>query len=135
MCKRIRLSRAAGWRLPSNAVKVDRTTRWGNFYRIGEPMCRATIRRWGHRLRDFSNLDHICSDAAEAVRRFAGVVGFDEAIWPTLRAELGVKDLGCWCGLCPEHADGLPLGVKCEACAPCHGDVLLAVANPQEVPA
>ncbi|MET3514306.1 hypothetical protein ABIC63_002078 [Pseudacidovorax sp. 1753] len=27
---RIQLSRAKGWRMPENKVKVDRSTRWGN---------------------------------------------------------------------------------------------------------
>jgi hypothetical protein len=27
---RIQLSRAKGWRMPENTVKVDRTTKWGN---------------------------------------------------------------------------------------------------------
>ena len=35
---RIQLSRRKGWRMPPNTVKVDRTTKWGNFYRIGEPV-------------------------------------------------------------------------------------------------
>ena len=30
MPERIQLSRAAGWRMPPNTVKVDRSTRWGN---------------------------------------------------------------------------------------------------------
>jgi hypothetical protein len=28
--QRIQLSRAKGWRMPENTVKVDRTTKWGN---------------------------------------------------------------------------------------------------------
>jgi len=28
--KRVHLSRAKGWRMPPNTVKVDRSTRWGN---------------------------------------------------------------------------------------------------------
>lgn len=111
--QRIQLSRAKGWRLPPNTVSVARPTKWGNFYRVGQPMCRSTIRLWGHRLRAFSNLDYCCRDAADAVRRFALVVSFDEAIWPTLQAELRGKNLACWC----------PLD------RPCHADVLLELAN------
>jgi hypothetical protein len=126
---RIQLHRTKGWRLPANTVKVDRTTRWGNFYRVGDPMDAGMIRRWGHRLRDFANRDHCCSDAAEAVRRFNGVLSFDEAIWPTLRAELRGKNLACWCKLCDSHQRGKPLGEHCDACAPCHSDPLGSVAN------
>jgi len=32
MSKRIQLSRAKGWRMPSNTAKVDRTTKCGNPY-------------------------------------------------------------------------------------------------------
>lgn len=46
------------------------------------------------------------------------------------RSQLRGHDLACWCRCCPEHADGLPLGVTCEACEPCHADVLLEIANP-----
>ncbi len=35
MPKRIQLSRARGWRMPPGAVKVDRSTRFGNPYRVG----------------------------------------------------------------------------------------------------
>ena len=110
---RVQLSRAKGWRMPANTVKVTRPGRWGNFYRVGEPMCDATIRRWGHRLCDFSNRTHCCADAAEAVLRFAAVLQFDEAIWPEFRAQLAGKNLACWCRLD----------------APCHADVLLNFAN------
>lgn len=113
MPKRVRLSRTRGWRMPENAVSVARPGRWGNFYRVGQPMCPATIRRWGHRLRDFANRDHACVDAAEAVGRFRAVLIFDEAIHAHLRAELAGKDLACWCALDK----------------PCHADVLLEIAN------
>jgi len=36
MPSRIQLSRRRGWRLPATAVKVDRSTRWGNPFRIGD---------------------------------------------------------------------------------------------------
>ena len=34
---RVRLQRTKGWRMPPNTVKVDRTTRWGNPFRVGQP--------------------------------------------------------------------------------------------------
>jgi len=33
---------------------------------------------------------------------------------------------------CSRHADGLPLGVHCPDCEPCHTDVLLGAANNKE---
>lgn len=39
-------------------------------------------------------------------------------------------NLACWCKLCAAHqANGKPRNVVCTACAPCHADVLLALAN------
>lgn len=108
---RVQLSRKKGWRMPENTVKVDRTTRWGNPWRVGD----ADI-----------------PDAAEAVRRFRGaVIGFkSNGSWckpqahpdsyigwiianaPSLRG----KNLACWC----------KIG------SPCHADVLLELANAKD---
>lgn len=105
---RVQLSRARGWRMPPNTVKVDRTTRWGNPWRVGEPYV---------------------GDPAEAVRRFrSAVIGFtsngsfcaplahpDSYIGRIIRDadQLRGKNLACWCALD----------------APCHADVLLDLAN------
>lgn len=112
--QRIQLSRAKGWRMPPNAIKCDRTTRWGNPYRIGLPVDMVQVRRWGW---DISPQGRavVCQDAAEAVRRFRHCVAMDEAFHPFLRQALGGRDLACWCGL------GEPW---------CHVDVLIDVANP-----
>lgn len=48
-----------------------------------------------------------------------------------MMSDLRHMNLACFCKLCPEHIDGKPLGVVCEACEPCHVDVLLEVANAQ----
>jgi hypothetical protein len=120
--RRIRLSRRKGWRMPAGAVKVDRSTPWGNPFRVGLAACGC---------RSAGECDHNVFNretAAEAVAAFR-----DRARSPRrtarIRAALRGRDLACWCALCPAHADGLPLGVSCDACAPCHADVLLAVAN------
>lgn len=106
--QRIQLSRRKGWRLPPGAIKVDRSTRWGNPWRIGEPDI---------------------PDAAEAVRRFRCAVAGVElggkrcppraapgsyigAIIADIE-QLRGKSLACWC----------PIG------APCHADVLMELAN------
>lgn len=99
--KRIQLSRRKGWRMPPNAVKVDRTTRWGNHYRPGGPVFRE---------KGFGKV----KDTAEAVALFRRLVA------PTMIdiAQLRGKDLACWCAPDqPCHADVLlefanrPLGV------------------------
>lgn len=110
--KRIQLSREKGWRLPDNAVKVDRSTQWGNPYRVGERMSMPMARRWGWEISPRGQ-KIVCEDAKEAVRRFAHCVQWDEAIHGYIRDQLGGRDLACWCALD----------------APCHADVLLTIAN------
>jgi hypothetical protein len=98
---RIQLSRAKGWRLPAGAVKVDRTTRWGNpFHHHGDgaPMDRALAVRLFERL--------LNEQGAWAMRGTVSTI--DDA-----RRELGGRTLACWCALDQ----------------PCHAEVLLRLAN------
>ena len=103
--KRIRLSRAKGWRLPANAVNVARPTRWGNPFLVGQH-----------------------GDAAECVHLYARMLGGCYAVVDGLSvsdlrerarwirehlAEIRGRDLACWCRLDK----------------PCHADVLMEVAN------
>jgi hypothetical protein len=101
MPHRIQLSRAKGWRMPADTLKIDRTTRWGNPFKVGTSGV---------------------PDAATAVARFRDLVArLDVDADPKLahfapdsvRAALQGSNLACWC----------PLG------SPCHGDVLLELAN------
>lgn len=110
--KRIQLSRAKGWRLPANTVKVDRSTNFGNPYVIGEPMDMKMVRRWGWNISP-AGQKLVCEDASEAVRHFKHALQWDEAIHDWVREKLGGKDLACWCALDQ----------------PCHADVLLNIAN------
>jgi hypothetical protein len=84
-------------------VKVDRSTRWGNPFRIG---------------------DEGVPDAAAAVRLFRKLLEREDLAdhhkffvftRERLRMDLGGKDLACWCPLTYEQ--------------PCHADVLLRIAN------
>lgn len=36
MPKRIQLSHQKGWRMPPGAKKVDRTSQWGNPFKVGD---------------------------------------------------------------------------------------------------
>lgn len=91
MAKRIQLKRSKGWKMPANALKVDRTTRWGNPFTITE-----------------------CGSAAIAVAshgrwirgEIAAPGGADPPTAAAIRAALAGHDLACWCpanGPC--HAD------------------------------
>ena len=99
MPKRLKRSRAKGWRMPKGAVYVGRPTKWGNPFRIAQPADRAPavekFRRW------LAGEDGLGPSAAEG-RRLAAAA-----------SALRGKDLVCWC----------PLD------QPCHADVLLALAN------
>lgn len=103
---RIQLRRTKGWRKPGNTVVVARPTKWGNRFHIGLPANPT---------------------AADSVRRFREEQAPEHDEF-NLR-ELRGKNLACWCRLCAAHADGKPLGITCDACAPCHADVLLELAN------
>lgn len=108
MPERIRLSRARGWRLPEGAVNVARPGRLGNPFIVGKHgtrrQCAAKFWQLAH---GFISLgEGIEIDVQlELYRHLRRIV-------KTLRG----KDIACWCAL-----DG-------EAC---HGDVLLALANPR----
>lgn len=112
MPKRIQLSRRRDWRLPPGAVKVDRTTRFGNPYRIHERVNLKQMKRWGWNFSP-SGRKCVCHSSAEAVARFHHALLWDEAIHDFLRKELGGRDLACWCS--PDQ--------------PCHADVLMEIAN------
>lgn len=123
---RMQLSRRKGFRLPPTTVNVARPGKWGNPYRIGEPVDMKQARRWGWKL---SKPDYVCDTAAEAVKRFTLAIAFDDASKWVMRQELRGKNVACWCGLCPAHAAGKPMGVVCPDCDPCHGDPILECAN------
>lgn len=110
MPERILLHRTKGWRLPPGAVKVDRSTRWGNPYVIGEPMDLVCVRRWGFQLK---HSEMQARDRDDAVKLFGALIAFDGAAIDLIRRELAGKDLACWCPLM----------------ASCHADVLLCLAN------
>lgn len=88
--RRIRLSRAKGFRLPANAVVVSRPSVWGNPFKIGEKM-----------------LDGSVLTREKAVELYEQWVRNRD--WQrVIRRRLRGKDLACWCPLDqPCHADVL----------------------------
>lgn len=106
MAERVQLKRRKGWNKPTGAITVARPTRWGNPYRVADYDA------------DYPELS-IEAKRAMAVSDFRGMIEGkwgEEHHYPitaVIRAELGGRDLACWC----------PPGV------PCHADVLLALAN------
>lgn len=107
MPERIQLRRVKGWRMPSNTVKVDRSTKWGNPFPIGEE----------------GPFGRVAPDAEGATGLFRAMLHDPElraaAGYPESLEPLRGRDLACWCG------------------GPwCHADVLLELANspPPEFP-
>lgn len=107
--RRIQLSRKRGWRIPKGAIKVDRTTMFGNPFKVGGPnlLGWGTVRDaehavWLHR----QWLVTPSRSIAVELTRHDGV----------LRAlpNLAGHDLACWCAVDAHH---------------CHANTLLELAN------
>ena len=105
--KRIQLRRTKGWRMPVTAVKVDRSTKWGNPFVVGEDGTRAECVALFRQL--------LTEDKVPPAMPFAKRLRTQDAR-AYIRAHLDQlrgHDLACWCSLDQ----------------PCHADVLLDLAN------
>jgi uncharacterized protein DUF4326 len=102
--KRIQLSRARGWRMPPNTVKIDRSTRWGNPFKIGESA-----------VHPLTGKPVAVATAEVAVSLFELYLQTNDGshVADAAQRELQGKDLACWCK--PGNR--------------CHGDVLLRISN------
>lgn len=109
MPERIQRKRTKGWRLPPSTVCVDRSTRWGNPWRVGGTYHAATLGSdpWSFPL---------IRDAAHAVDIYKQWLAMPDRtkFVSEIRAKLHGKNLACWCAIDQ----------------PCHADVLLELANP-----
>lgn len=113
MPKRIQLSRKRGWKKPPNCVVVSRPSVFGNPFTVAAAKeagylgsdeqlaawCVSLFRRW---LTNPRQMDYI---GPVAEKRKAKLL----ARLPELQG----KDLACWC----------------KVSSPCHGDVLIELAN------
>jgi hypothetical protein len=90
MPSRIQLQRSKGWRKPTNAVKVDRSTKWGNPFRAA------------------TTFEASVKDCVESYRQWLSQDEKGKQIAAQAKAELRGKDLACWCKPGePCHADVL----------------------------
>jgi len=105
MTERIQLRRAKGWKMPPNTVKVDRTTKWGNPFRVQPGRAHDyAVTLFTHMLAGYmAVLDDPTMEAQIAYRAMA----------IRDRSELKGKNLACWCR--PDQR--------------CHADVLRIFAN------
>ena len=125
--RRVQISRQRGSRMEPGAVKVDRSTRWGNPYIVREE--RDLQRRRVFVVRGVPRAGSIIECGAfevEEKARAAAVLLFEAALRnpgglvrfteEDVRRELRGRVLACWCD---------PL-------ERCHADVLLRIANEDE---
>lgn len=102
---RIQLSRARGWRMPENTVRVDRATKWGNPFKVGrDGHAQRCVELFAFTLSGV--LPVLPSPTVEELRAYR-----DQAF--ASLSELRGKNLACWC----------------RPGAHCHADVLLDIAN------
>jgi len=106
---RIQPQRTKGWRMPPNTVKVDRSTRWGNPCKIGQFEGYSA----DEAVRDF----RLWIERDPTVRSFENAHGKPPSI-AEIHQQLAGQNLACWC----------------KPGAPCHADVLLEMANREDVP-
>jgi hypothetical protein len=105
MPTRIQMTRQRPWRAEHpDAVIVARPSKWGNPWPVGSTVFVEHARPAGIYVREF----RVTPELAVALFRQA----FTPDV-PEIREELAGRDLACWC----------PLD------QPCHGDVLLELAN------
>src|SRR5688572_15241541 len=102
--RRIKLSRKRGWRMPPNTLKIDRSTRWGNPFRIGQDAVHPRTRR---------AVQVATAEAAVELFAIHLQTGSGAELAQAAKRELRGKNLACWC------RDGHT----------CHGDVLLRISN------
>ena len=122
---RIQLSRAKGFRLQEYskelnclyAVKVDRTTRWGNPYMAEEdPWGRwraVDIRSDGLPQKHWTTKELALAFAVLLFENEMNTRTLNLGYLDELRSALAGRNLACWC----------------KPGTPCHGDVLLRIAN------
>ncbi len=115
MPQRIRLSRQRGWRKPEGAIVVSRPSRWGNPFRLYEPY--RFVNKHGELLMG------VVGSRQYAVELFQHYLDAKPELQAKVRAELGGRDLCCWCRV-PEPGER----------DWCHGAVLLAIARGEDPP-
>jgi hypothetical protein len=101
---RVQLRRTKGWRMPENTVKVDRSTKWGNPFVVGEHGTQAECVRSLELL--LGGQINVTLPNAAQQQRYLDMARRDHGL-------LRGRNLACWCRLDQ----------------PCHADVLLRLAN------
>lgn len=102
--KRIQRQRKTGWRKPPNTICVTRGTLWGNPFVVRDDLPPGAKVGMSY---------FAVANVTEAVDTFREYIKECPDLIEKAKRNLRGKDLACWC------APG----------EPCHGDVLLEIAN------
>lgn len=119
---RVQLSRAKGWRMPPNTVKVSRPSRWGNPFYMEDWGREQAVTLYRDMLEGGWSPNWIADmTAADGSFVYMAMLQWRRRLGTQFardlaHAELRGKNLACWCGLGE----------------PCHADILLAIANADE---
>jgi hypothetical protein len=97
---RIQLRRTKGWRMPPNSLKVDRSTKWGNPFKVDYKGMTPELA-----VQSFKN---VLDEFGEYQISSRTKVTIED-----IKRELRGKNLACWC----------------KSSEVCHADVLLELAN------
>lgn len=114
MPERIQLRRTKGWRKPDNVIVVSRPTIYGNPFTVGSWYAEVDGVPYPVRFPDrHPGPVFEVGTVDEAVDLYRRRLLADAVLLDLVRRVLAGHDVGCWC----------PLD------QPCHGDVLLEIAN------
>lgn len=111
--QRIQLSRRKGWRLPENTVNVARPTMWGNPFPVDVYGRDGAVDRFRRLLAGSMSHEEMSQSSTCVDGSLVTVRSRIRTMLPGLRG----KNLACWCGP-----------------GPCHADVLLELANRADAP-
>lgn len=115
--QRIQLRRTKGWRMPGNTVRVCRPGPWGNPFKVFKGSVNGA-EIWSVTTSAGPVPVGSKRDAQElAVKYFVMIADCQPDFVEECRKLTG-KNLACWCAI----GD------------PCHADIILAIANAEEVP-
>ncbi len=119
--QRIQLSRAKGWRMPENTLKVDRSTPWGNPFPVAKVTSTTmgvtsetwAVGTWNGPAMWFKPTKHEATQLSVDAFRAWICEPAQSAHLENARQALRGKNLACWC----------------RSGQPCHADVLLEILD------
>jgi hypothetical protein len=123
--KRIQRRRVKGWKMPENTVSITRPGKWGNPFKVGHHINEKIVR-----ITDPLILDEcfIVKDKAHAIELYRMYITGDYKTDYLKKAASMLYELTTKKFIIKE-LKGKNLACFCREGEPCHGDVLLKIAN------